>query len=211
MTRQLEHVLGADAPSTRQRTSSRFNLRPSLSEFKSAPDHAASRPSPRSCGNGMTLPVPLPEAPSITLPERPARRFAATSSSSSASSDTASSYCAAVSGTRRGGNNLISPLAFFFANRHRGRQRSTGRAQQIRPSRKAEPTSPYIERPFRCPRSDMRDGPPIQTGAFHPRKITAGGKDLQNPSIAAFRVGHVSAPCQRTVGTSSRPPAPTRR
>jgi hypothetical protein len=92
MPRQLEHVLGAHAPSTRQRTSSRFNLRPSLSEFVSAPNHAASRPFPCSSGNGTTLPIAPSEAPSITPPERPARRFAATSSSNSANSDTASSY-----------------------------------------------------------------------------------------------------------------------
>jgi hypothetical protein len=89
MPRQLEDVVGADAPSARRRRS-RFTLNvcPSLSEFRVALDHAASRPFRRVCGNGTTLPIARPEALRITPTERPARRFAATSKSSSASSDT---------------------------------------------------------------------------------------------------------------------------
>ena len=120
MSRQLEDAVGADTPSAQQRRSRlTLNVCPSLSEFRIASDYAASRPFRRFCGKGMTPPIPLSEAPSITPPEAPARRFAATSSSSSASKDTASSYCAADNGTRRGGSSRISPLELFFANHRR--------------------------------------------------------------------------------------------
>jgi hypothetical protein len=72
MPGQLEDAVGADAPSARQRRS-RFtlNVRPSMSEFVGRPDHAASRRFRRFCENGMTLPIPLSEALSMTPTERP--------------------------------------------------------------------------------------------------------------------------------------------
>src|SRR5581483_5959864 len=120
MPRQLEHAVGAGAPTARQRRIRlTLNRCPSLSESVRTPNHAVSRPIRPSSGNGTTLPMPLAEAPSITPTERPSRRFTATSSSNPASSDTTSSYCAADNGTRRGGNSPTSPLELFFANHRR--------------------------------------------------------------------------------------------
>lgn len=99
-----------------------------MSECVGARDHAASRAFPPCAGKGMTR----PETPVQTLPVAPPETtpafLAAASISSSASSDTASSYAAADSGSRRGGASRISPLALFFANHRRGRQRSQGQA-----------------------------------------------------------------------------------
>lgn len=116
---QLEGVLGAGAPSARQRRHRfRVTVGPYLSEFGSAPDHAASRPFRRFCGKAMTPLITPSETPPVAPPEATPPRFtSAASSSRSASSDTASSYCDAGNDTRRGGKSRVSRLfEFLFAN-----------------------------------------------------------------------------------------------
>jgi hypothetical protein len=107
---------GAVAPPPRQRRS-RLTLlvRPSLSAFRVTPGHAASRPFRRFCGNEMTLPIPLPEALSITPTERPSRDLASAARSRSTSSVTASRRCSSLNGTRLGARSLKSVFLLSHA------------------------------------------------------------------------------------------------